>query len=152
MGEHRLDQAAGVEPDAQDSAVEQSPQDDATPAGKPNYPAGYINEGPLPEGFPPPSEVGQVVEKSYPLCRTYSAEGNNAFMRCFAYLVKQKHEMTAPVIMDYKHNALTETMRSRTPTLHGCRSNAFRLGQAVARQTKDKKVPLLSRICPKCEC
>ncbi len=68
----------------------------------PKYPAGYINEGPLPEGFPPPGEVGKVVEKTYPLCRTFSAEGNNAFMRCFAYLSKQQHEMTAPVIMEYK--------------------------------------------------
>jgi hypothetical protein len=69
------------------------------------YPPGYVEEGPLPQGFPPPSEVGQVVEKSYPLCRTYSAEGNNAFMRCFTYLVQEKHEMTAPVIMSYQKPA-----------------------------------------------
>jgi hypothetical protein len=71
----------------------------------PEYPPGYIEEAALPEGFPPPSAVGQVVEKKYPLCRTYSAPGNNAFMRCFSYLAKQKHEMTAPVIMDYKPKA-----------------------------------------------
>ncbi len=66
------------------------------------FPQGFIEEGPLPEGFPPPSEVGQVVEKSYPLSRTYSAEGDNAFMRCFAYLAKNQHEMTVPVILDYR--------------------------------------------------
>jgi hypothetical protein len=91
-----------VEPDAKENALQQSPNEEAKPVEKPEYPQGFIKEGPLPEGFPPPSEVGQVVEKSYPLCRTYSAEGGNAFMRCFTYLTKHKHEMTAPVIMDYK--------------------------------------------------
>jgi len=91
----------GVEPDAKASAFQQSPNEEAKPVEKPKYPQGFINEGPLPEGFPPPNEVGQIVEKSYPLCRTYSAEGSNAFMRCFTYLTKHKHEMTAPVIMDY---------------------------------------------------
>jgi hypothetical protein len=76
-------------------------------AEKVKYPPGYIEEAPLPEGFPLPSELGQVVEKTYPACRTYSAEGNNAFMRCFAYLSKQRHEMTAPVILDYERNADT---------------------------------------------
>lgn len=66
------------------------------------YPPGYISEAPLPAGFPPPGELGQVVEKTYPACRTYSAQGNQAFMRCFAYLAKNKLEMTAPVIVDYK--------------------------------------------------
>ncbi len=83
--------------------------DKDAPPDKPKYPPGYVEEGPLPEGYPPPSEVGQVVEKSYPACRTYSAEGNSAFMRCFTYLNKQKHEMTAPVIMNYKHRGKPET-------------------------------------------
>ena len=91
-----------VEPDAKENALQQSPNEEAKPVEVPKYPQGFINEGPLPEGFPPPSEVGQIVEKCYPLCRTYSAEGSNAFMRCFTYLTKHKHEMTAPVIMDYK--------------------------------------------------
>ncbi|MEI6340275.1 MAG: heme-binding protein, partial [Verrucomicrobiota bacterium] len=64
-------------------------------------PAGYIDEAPLPEGYPPPGEVGQVIEKEYPVTRSYSATGQGAFMKCFAYLVKQKHEMTAPVVMEY---------------------------------------------------
>jgi SOUL heme-binding protein len=92
--------AASGEGDDQEKAVPQSQVSE----GK-GYPEGFINEGPLPKGFPPPSAVGQVVEKTYPLCRTYSAEGNNAFMRCFAYLSKQKHEMTAPVIMEYERPA-----------------------------------------------
>jgi len=100
--------AYAVEPDAKENALQQSPNEGARPVEKPKYPQGYIEEGPLPEGFPPPNEVGQVVEKSYPLCRTYSAEGDNAFMRCFGYLTKHKHEMTAPVIMDFKRREPTD--------------------------------------------
>jgi SOUL heme-binding protein len=93
--------AASAEIDDHEGAAQQAPASEEKIA----YPAGYIAEGPLPDGFPPPAEVGKVVEKTYPLCRTYSAEGNNAFMRCFAYLSKQKHEMTAPVIMEYERGA-----------------------------------------------
>lgn len=102
--------AAG--PDAKERALQPSPSGEAKPVEKPKYPQGYIEEGPLPEGFPPPNEVGQIVEKSYPLCRTYSAEGNNAFMRCFAYLTKHKHEMTAPVIMEYKRREPSHKRRT----------------------------------------
>ena len=70
-----------VEPDAKEHALKHSPNEDAKTVEKPKYPQGFINEGPLPEGFPPLNEVGQIVEKSYPLCLTYSAEGSNAFMR-----------------------------------------------------------------------
>jgi len=97
-----------AEPNAKASAFQQSPNEKAKPGEKPKYPQGFINEGPLPDGFPPPSEVGQIVEKIYPLCRTYSAEGSDAFMRCFTYLTKHKHEMTAPVIMDYKRREPSE--------------------------------------------
>lgn len=65
-------------------------------------PSGYIEEAPLPEGFPPPSEVGIVVEKVYPLARSYSATGSGKFMKCFGYLSLNKHKMTAPVVMEYK--------------------------------------------------
>lgn len=75
---------------------------DSRAVDKAEYPPRYISEAPLPAGFPPPGELGQVVEKTYPACRTYSAQGNQAFMHCFAYLAKNKHEMTAPVIVDYK--------------------------------------------------
>jgi hypothetical protein len=72
--------------------------------GAVDFPAGYVNEAPLPEGFPPPSEVGKVVEKEYPLARSFYAAGSGAFMKCFAYLAKQKHEMTAPVVVEYQPN------------------------------------------------
>ncbi len=102
--------AASAEVDDQANAAGQS----ADSKGKAGNPPGYIEEGPLPEGFPPPGEVGKVIEKIYPLCRTYSAEGNNAFMRCFAYLSKQKHEMTAPVIMDYQRRV--DSADAKPPT------------------------------------
>jgi hypothetical protein len=104
-------QATGDEPASLQSTPSPALESEAGPEAKAKYPHGYIEEGPLPEGYPPPNEVGQVVEKCYPACRTYSAEGNNAFMRCFAYLNKQKHEMTAPVIMDYKHRDKPETSK-----------------------------------------
>jgi hypothetical protein len=92
--------ASAAEPVERDPA-----QESRSGVDKVEYPPGYIEEAPLPEGFPLPSEVGQIVEKSYPACRTYSAQGNNPFMRCFAYLSKKQHEMTAPVILDYKRKA-----------------------------------------------
>lgn len=64
-------------------------------------PEGYVNEAPLPDGFPPPSKLGEVVRKSYPLVRSFSAEGKQAFGLCFAYLLKNRHQMTAPVVMSY---------------------------------------------------
>ncbi len=64
-------------------------------------PQGYVVEAPLPEGFPPPSEVGKIVEKEYPLARTYSATGRGQFMKCFGYLSLNRHKMTAPVVMEY---------------------------------------------------
>ncbi len=73
----------------------------AKSAAEEGFPAGFIREAPLPEGFPPPSPPGEVVEKTYPLARSYSAAGPNAFFKCFMYLQQKKHEMTAPVVMDY---------------------------------------------------
>lgn len=76
-----------------------SANDDAERA-EPPLPETYVSEAPLPEGFPPPSELGVVVEKQYPVIRSYSASGQGAFMKCFGYLSRHQHEMTAPVIMD----------------------------------------------------
>lgn len=70
----------------------------------PQAPAGYVAEAPLPEGFPLPGEPGKVIEKRYPRARSYSASGRGAFMKCFAYLAKNKHEMTAPVVMEYDND------------------------------------------------
>lgn len=69
---------------------------------KANLPAGYVEEAPLPEGFPPPSEPGKVVEKTYPVLRSYSATGAGSFMKCFSYLSLKQHNMTAPVVMECK--------------------------------------------------
>jgi hypothetical protein len=67
---------------------------------KADLPAGYVEEAPLPEGFPPPSEPGKVVEKTYPVVRSYSATGADSFMKCFVYLTTNQHKMTAPVVME----------------------------------------------------
>jgi hypothetical protein len=70
-----------------------------------NLPADYVEEAPLPEGFPPPSEPGKVVEKIYPVLRSYSATGPGSFMKCFGYLSVKQHKMTAPVVMECKPDA-----------------------------------------------
>lgn len=69
---------------------------------QPKLPAGYVEEAPLPEGFPPPGPVGEVIEKQYPVTRSYSAAGDGAFMDCFSYLAAHHHKMTAPVVVEYK--------------------------------------------------
>ncbi len=93
-----------------------SAEEVAPPEKAADLPAGFISEAPLPEGFPPPSEPGKVVEKSYPVLRSYSAAGPNAFFRCFMYLQKNEHEMTAPVVMDYEGGqAAAEGERSEMP-------------------------------------
>jgi len=74
-------------------------------ADKTNLPDGYFQEAPLPEGFPPPSEPGKVVEKTYPVLRSYSATGAGSFMKCFGYLSVKQHKMTAPVVMECKPGA-----------------------------------------------
>lgn len=68
-------------------------------------PAGYVEEAPLPEGYPPPGPVGEVIEKQYPVTRSYSATGDGAFMDCFGYLAAHHHKMTAPVVVEYKTGA-----------------------------------------------
>lgn len=72
---------------------------------KPKLPDGYLEEAPLPVGFPAPGPVGQVIEKSYPVTRTFSATGDSAFMKCFGYLAEHQYKMTAPVVMEYKPGA-----------------------------------------------
>jgi hypothetical protein len=74
------------------------------------FPDGYVNEAPLPEGFPPPTEVGKVVEKAYPVIRSFSATGENAFGKCFTYLALKRHEMTAPVVMNYDKSQAGDDM------------------------------------------
>jgi len=74
-------------------------------SGNVDLPKGFIKESPLPQGYPGPSEPGKVVEKTYPLSRTFSAEGRAAFWHNFRYLKKQGHAMTTPVIMPYDPSA-----------------------------------------------
>lgn len=69
-------------------------------ASKNDLPEGFVEEAPFPEGFPPPSEPGKVVEKTYPVIRSYSATGTDSFMKCFGYLSLKQHKMTVPVVME----------------------------------------------------
>jgi hypothetical protein len=71
----------------------------------PTAPASYVEEAPLPESFPPPGKIGEVIEKTYPTVRSYSAAGTGAFMKCFGYLSLNQHKMTAPVIMEVAPDA-----------------------------------------------
>lgn len=102
----------------------------AEPVAPSNAPPGYVAEAPLPEGFPPPSEPGKIVEKTYPPSRTYSASGKNAFFKCFSYLSLQRHEMTAPVLMDLRAGA-AETGKSPSDV-------AERMHFVLERPTLDK--------------
>lgn len=67
-----------------------------------------IMEAELPEGFPPPGPVGQVVVKDYPAYRaartsmTDNMRGQNtAFNRLFRHITTHDVKMTAPVEMVY---------------------------------------------------
>ncbi len=77
-------------------------------------PAGYVEEAPLPEGFPPPGPVGEVIEKQYPTTRSYSAAGDGAFMDCFGYLAAHHFRMTAPVVVEYKPGAEKSNGQARS--------------------------------------
>ena len=62
-----------------------------------------ISEAGLPEGFPPPGPVDQVIVKRYPgyrLARVQGDKGSNGmFMMLFNHIKRNKIEMTAPVEM-----------------------------------------------------
>jgi hypothetical protein len=90
---------------AEEPAAPTTPGSTSDTASQAALPPGFVSEAPLPEGFPLPSAPGEVVEKEYPALRSYSATGPNAFFRCFNYLQQKKHEMTAPVVMDYEPGA-----------------------------------------------
>jgi hypothetical protein len=74
----------------------------AEPGGPPPKPW-MISEAGLPEGFPPPGPVDQVIVKDYPayrLARVESAAGaNGMFGMLFNHIKRNKIEMTAPVEM-----------------------------------------------------
>jgi hypothetical protein len=65
-----------------------------------------ISEASLPEGFPPPGPVGEVILKTYPphrLARTRSVDGKDdrMFMRLFGHIKRHDIAMTAPVTMGW---------------------------------------------------
>jgi uncharacterized surface protein with fasciclin (FAS1) repeats len=67
-----------------------------------------IVEASLPEGFPGPGPLNEVVLKRYPRYRAARAEGGNSFWTLFRHIKKNGVEMTAPVEM-----TLGDDMRSR---------------------------------------
>jgi effector-binding domain-containing protein len=63
-----------------------------------------LSEAALPEGFPGPGPVGEVIVKTYPahrLARVRSTGSGNdgSFMRLFRHIERNEIEMTAPVEM-----------------------------------------------------
>jgi hypothetical protein len=62
----------------------------------------YVEEAPLPEGWPQPGPYGQVVEKKYPAYRAAFTGGKGetlAFWTLFAHIKRKDIPMTAPVEM-----------------------------------------------------
>lgn len=58
-----------------------------------------IMEAPLPEGFPGPGPVGEVIEKQYPAHRIARSEGGRAFGNLFRHITQNDVAMTTPVEM-----------------------------------------------------
>ena len=64
--------------------------------------SGYLEESPLPKGYPMPGPFGEITKKSYPEYRAAvtSTEGaNRGFWTLFRHIKKEDIEMTAPVEM-----------------------------------------------------
>ncbi len=62
----------------------------------------YVNEAPLPQGWPAPGPYEQVSEKKYPAYRAAFTNGkgaNSAFWTLFGHIKKHDIPMTAPVEM-----------------------------------------------------
>jgi hypothetical protein len=62
----------------------------------------YVDEAPLPQGWPLPGPYDQVVEKRYPAYRAAFTNGKgetSAFWTLFAHIKKNDIPMTAPVEM-----------------------------------------------------
>lgn len=80
----------------------------ATPAAEP-APAKptMVSEAKLPEGFPAPGPVGEVIVKTYPAHRLARTSGdaaggdNRMFMKLFGHIKRNEIAMTAPVTMDW---------------------------------------------------
>ena len=64
--------------------------------------SGYLEESPLPKGYPMPGPFGEITKKSYPAYRaavTSTNGPNRGFMTLFRHIKKEDIEMTAPVEM-----------------------------------------------------
>ena len=69
--------------------------------------SGYLEESPLPKGYPMPGPFGEISKKSYPEYRAAvtSTEGpNRGFWTLFRHIKKENIEMTAPVEMKMGEN------------------------------------------------
>lgn len=67
------------------------------------FPKEYVNESPLPKGWPMPGPYGEVVKKSYPVSRLARTKGKMStptFFRLFRHIKSKGIPMTAPVEME----------------------------------------------------
>lgn len=77
-------------------AASNAPAQNPTPTQSP----AYVDEAPLPKGWPKPGPYDQVSEKSYPSYRAAFTTGkgeNGAFWTLFSHIKKNDIPMTAPV-------------------------------------------------------
>ncbi len=73
----------------------------------PSPPPAYVDEAPLPKGWPKPGPYDQVSEKSYPSYRaafTTENRENGAFQTLFSHIQKNDIPMTAPVEISMTEN------------------------------------------------
>jgi len=65
-----------------------------------------VPEASLPEGFPPPGPVDEIVVKTYPAHRLARVRaeggGNGMFMKLFRHIERNDIQMTAPVEMSWQ--------------------------------------------------
>jgi len=74
----------------------------AADPGTPQAAPAYVDEAPLPEGWPKPGPYNEVAEKSYPAYRAAFTGGKGetgAFFTLFAHIKRNDIPMTAPVEM-----------------------------------------------------
>lgn len=75
-----------------------------SPAGEPGTEFRPIIEADMPEGFPPPTPVGEIEVKRYPtyrMARADSRSGGSAFFTLFQHIKENDISMTAPVEMEF---------------------------------------------------
>jgi len=96
------------------AGVAAAPGATPSPAADPAPPAPprptMVSEAALPDGFPAPGPVGEVIVKTYPphrLARTRaeSDQDGRMFRRLFGHIKRNDIAMTAPVTMDWSTEA-----------------------------------------------